>query len=199
MLYHLNMEDEKEFGKKPFCLISLYSGPGSGKSTGAAWIFAKLKLAGVNAELVTEFAKDKVWERNEKALANQAYVFGKQYFRLSRLEGEVECVVTDSPLLLGVMYNRDPRLGEEFNKVVARVSKSIGSPHLDYFVKRVKPYNPKGRLQTEAESDEISLKIKRLLDQELGVGAWKEIPGDEAGYQEIVNDALAALGRKHMS
>lgn len=188
MVYHLIM-----------IAINLFSGPGSGKSTGAAWIFAKLKLAGVNAELVTEFAKDKVWERNEKALANQAYVFGKQYFRFSRLEGEVECVVTDSPLLLGVMYNRDPRLGEEFNKVVARVSKSIGSPHLDYFVKRVKPYNPKGRLQTEAESDEISLKIKGLLDQELGVGAWKEIPGNEAGYQEIVNDALAALGRKSMS
>ena len=54
------MEDKKESGKKSFLLISLYSGPGSGKSTGAAWIFAKLKLAGVNAELVTEFAKDKV-------------------------------------------------------------------------------------------------------------------------------------------
>jgi hypothetical protein len=191
------MEDEKESGKKSFCLISLYSGPGSGKSTGAAWIFAKLKLAGVNAELVTEFAKDKVWEKNEKALANQAYVFGKQYFRLSRLEGEVECVVTDSPLLLGVMYNRDPRLGEEFNKVVARVSKSIGGVHLDYFVKRVKPYNPKGRLQTEDESDEISEKIKKLLDVELGVGKWKEIPGNESGYQAIVNDVLNVLNKSH--
>lgn len=191
------MEDEKESGKKSFCLISLYSGPGSGKSTGAAWIFAKLKLAGVNAELVTEFAKDKVWEKNEKALANQAYVFGKQYFRLSRLEGEVECVVTDSPLLLGVMYNRDPRLGEEFNKVVARVSKSIGGVHLDYFVKRVKPYNPKGRLQTEDESDKISEKIKKLLDVELGVGKWKEIPGNESGYQEIVNDVLNVLNKSH--
>lgn len=176
--------------------VNLFSGPGSGKSTGAAWIFAKLKMAGVNAELVTEFAKDKVWERNEKALANQAYVFGKQWFRLSRLEDEVECVVTDSPLLLGVMYNKDPRLGDEFNKVVARVSKSFGSPHLDYFVKRVKPYNPRGRLQTEAEADEISQKIKALLDQELGVGSWREIPGDESGYQEVVNDALAALGVK---
>jgi len=176
--------------------VNLFSGPGSGKSTGAAWIFAKLKMAGVNAELVTEFAKDKVWERNEKALANQAYVFGKQYFRFSRLEGEVECVVTDSPLLLGVFYNKDPRLGEEFNNVMARVSKSIGTPHLDYFVRRVKPYNPKGRLQTESESDEISMKIRALLDKELGAGNWKEIPGDESGYQQIVDDALAALGKK---
>ena len=42
-------------------IIQLYAAPGSGKSTGAAYIFSKLKMAGVNAELVTEFAKDKVW------------------------------------------------------------------------------------------------------------------------------------------
>lgn len=34
-------------------------------------------MAGVNAELVPEFAKDKVWEGNVKTLANQAYVFGE--------------------------------------------------------------------------------------------------------------------------
>ena len=32
-----------------------------------------------------------------------------------------------------------------------------------------------------------------------GAEAWKEIPGNESGYQEIVNDALAALGRKPVS
>lgn len=84
-------------------------------------------------------------------------------------------IVTDSPLLLGVMYNRDPCLGEEFNQVVARVSKSIGDVRLDCFVKRVKPCNPRGRLQSEEESDEISKKIKALLDAELGAaGMWRE-------------------------
>lgn len=29
-------------------IINLFGGPGSGKSTGAAYIFAKLKLAGVD-------------------------------------------------------------------------------------------------------------------------------------------------------
>ena len=43
-------------------IVNLFGAPGAGKSTGAAYIFSKLKLAGVNAELVTEFAKDKVWE-----------------------------------------------------------------------------------------------------------------------------------------
>lgn len=51
--------------------------PGAGKSTGAAYIFSELKQRGVNAELVTEFAKDKTWEGNTLALSCQEYVFGK--------------------------------------------------------------------------------------------------------------------------
>lgn len=40
-------------------VINLFGQPGAGKSTGAAYIFSQLKLRGINAELVTEFAKDK--------------------------------------------------------------------------------------------------------------------------------------------
>lgn len=41
-------------------LINLFGAPGTGKSTGAAYIFSQLKMKGINAELVTEFAKDKL-------------------------------------------------------------------------------------------------------------------------------------------
>ena len=63
--------------KKPI-VVNLTGAPGAGKSTGAAFIFAELKKAGVNAELVTEFAKDKTWEHNVLALGCQEYVFGKR-------------------------------------------------------------------------------------------------------------------------
>ena len=53
--------------KKPIA-INLAGPPGAGKSTGAAYLFYKLKTMGINAELVTEFAKDKTWEHNMKAL-----------------------------------------------------------------------------------------------------------------------------------
>ena len=59
-------------------VVNLFGVPGAGKSTGAAYIFYRLKSAGVNAELVTEFAKDKVWEENDEVFKNQAYIFGKQ-------------------------------------------------------------------------------------------------------------------------
>ena len=73
-------------------IINLFGAPGAGKSTGAAYVFSQLKAAGVNAELVTEFAKDKVWEGTKAVFENQAYIFGKQYFRISRLEGKVDKV-----------------------------------------------------------------------------------------------------------
>lgn len=44
-------------------VVNLFGTPGAGKSTGAAYIFSELKMRGINAELVIEFAKDKVWEK----------------------------------------------------------------------------------------------------------------------------------------
>lgn len=65
-------------------VVNLFGGPGSGKSTCAAGVFTLLKLSGVNAELVTEYAKDLTWEKRHVTLANQHYIFGKQLQRLKR-------------------------------------------------------------------------------------------------------------------
>lgn len=54
---------------KSTIVVNLFAGPGAGKSTGAAYIFAMLKMHGIDCELVTEFAKDKTWEHNSKALS----------------------------------------------------------------------------------------------------------------------------------
>ena len=43
---------------KETLVVNLYGAPGSGKSTGAAYIFAELKMLGINCELITEFASD---------------------------------------------------------------------------------------------------------------------------------------------
>lgn len=56
-------------------LVNLYAGPGAGKSTGAAYIFAKLKMAGVDCEYVSEYAKDRVWQEDQFPLKHcQLYV-----------------------------------------------------------------------------------------------------------------------------
>ena len=85
-------------------VINLYCGPGGGKSTGAAKLFAHLKQQDKNVELVTEFAKQLTWQNRQVDLSNQIYVFAKQHSKLFHLEDEVDVVVTDSPLLLSLIY-----------------------------------------------------------------------------------------------
>ena len=165
-------------------IVNLFGVPGAGKSTGAAYIFSQLKMRGIEAELITEFAKDKVWENSEKAFQNQAYIFGQQSFRISRMENEVDIVITDSPLLLSAFYNTNPVLGESFNDVVANVFHSYNN--INYLLTRVKPYHAKGRLQTEEESDALAEPMKQLLNKYNVV--YTQILGDIAGYDAIVED-----------
>jgi len=170
-------------------VINLFGAPGSGKSTGAAYIFSKLKMYGINAELVTEFAKDKVWEESKEVFNNQAYIFGKQYFRISRLNDKVEVVITDSPLLLSSFYNKSEVLGDNFNNMVKDVFNAFNS--MNVLIKRTKPYNPAGRFQSEDESDELSEKMKSFLksyDVE-----YKTYNGDLQGYDKLVNEILKTL------
>lgn len=167
-------------------IVNLFGVPSAGKSTGAAYIFSQLKLHGVNCELVTEFAKDKVWEENDLAIANPAYLFGNQYFRTSRCADKVDVIVTDSPLLLSAFYNKSDILGEEFNNLVYKVTSSYQA--MNYLLERDKPYNPNGRLQTEEESNELAEPMKKLLsDYNID---YKIKKGNEDGYEEIVAEIL---------
>lgn len=173
-------------------IINLFGAPGAGKSTGAAYIFSQLKAAGVNAELVTEFAKDKVWEETKAVFENQAYIFGKQYFRISRLVGKVDVVITDAPILLSVFYNKDNAvLGKEFNDLVYKVFDFYD--RIDVFVHRVKPYNEAGRFQTEAESDQLCSDMIKFLN-EYGVDCL-HINGDFVGYDALTDTIMEALNK----
>ena len=171
--------------KKPI-VVNLFGAPGAGKSTGAAEVFAALKKSGVNAELILEFAKDKTWEHNVKALSVQEYVFGKQSYRLARCRDDVDVIVTDSPLPLSIIYNTNPALDINFERTVINIFETY--ENMNYYVNRVKPYNPKGRNQTEAESDALAHPIKELLHE--NCIPFETIDGDDDGYASVVQDVL---------
>lgn len=174
--------------KKPL-VINLFGAPGAGKSTGAAYIFSELKQRGVNAELVTEFAKDKTWEGNTLALSCQEYVFGKQSYRLARCRDDVDVIITDSPLPLAIIYNTNPALGRPFNEVILNVFGTYDN--VNFFIKRGKVYNPKGRSQTEAESDALAEDIIHMLDyHRIDYGI---IEGDKDGYNYILSEVYQKL------
>ena len=75
-------------------VINFFGEPGSGKSTASAGLFYLLKQRKYNVELVTEFAKDLVYDEHTKALSCQNFVFANQEYRLSRLKNKVDIVIT---------------------------------------------------------------------------------------------------------
>ena len=171
-------------------VTNLFGGPGLGKSTLAAGVFSLLKLHGVNAEYVPEFAKDLTWEERHKTLANQYYIWAKQYHRMWRLSGEVDVIITDSPLLLTLMY------GEICDTHRDTVLQTFGDTfdNVNYVLHRVKDYNPKGRNQTLQEAREVDASVTEMLQS-------KQIPyttvtGDYTGINHITKTVLALLGDK---
>ena len=171
--------------KKPI-VVNLFAGPGAGKSTAAAYIFSQLKMKGINCELITEFAKDKTWEKNYSALRCQEYVFGKQSYKMDRCRDQVDVIITDSPLPLGIFYNQNPVLGRHYESLVMDVFNTYDN--LNFFINRKKPYNPVGRNQTEEEAKEIDERIKTFCQQHDISYLIKD--GTELGYIDIVDITL---------
>lgn len=142
-------------------VLNLVAGPGAGKSTTAAGVFSKLKLRGVNCELVTEYAKDKVWEESYRVLEDQIYVLGKQHHRLFRLKDKVDAIITDSPVFLSAYYGTDTTI--LFDEFVAETYASYNN--ITVFLERQKHYNPAGRMQSEEEAREIDRELKDLMER----------------------------------
>lgn len=170
-------------------IVNLFGAPSSGKSTGAAYVFSRLKMLGVNAELVTEFVKDKVWEDCSEALKNQAYIFGQQYYRISRCADKVDVIITDSPLPFSILYNPDPALAKSLNALVMDVFNSYNN--LNYLLCRTGNYDSVGRIHSEEESKQLHEDIKRLLQSE--EIPYSVVDGFHNGYEQIVRDVLRRL------
>jgi nicotinamide riboside kinase len=85
-------------------VINLFGGPGCGKSTTMARLFADLKSMGMNVEMVSEFAKDLVYEMRQETMKDELYIFAKQHHRMFRVNGKVDVIITDRPLLLTNVY-----------------------------------------------------------------------------------------------
>lgn len=166
-------------------VVNLFGGPGCGKSTGAAYIFSRLKMIGFNCELITEYAKDLTWEKRFMALGSQEYVFGKQSYRMTRCRDQVDIIITDSPLLLSLFYNSNPVLGEHFSHVVIDVYNTYDN--MNFFINRKKEYNPIGRNQTEDEAKEIDNQIKAFLAEHDISYIEKDGGTGPNGYDKIVS------------
>ncbi len=161
-------------------LVNLFAGPGAGKSTQAHGLMYRLKMEGYNCETALEYAKDLTWEERFETLTNQPYVFGKQYHRIKRLEGKVQIIITDSPLLLGLYYGyKEP---PSFRQTVKDYHKSFWS--VNFFVRRLKQYEQAGRNQNEDEAREIDIAVNEIWFNYCQIRYV--IDGNEQGLEQLL-------------
>lgn len=150
-------------------LINFVGSPSCGKSIMAALTFVKLKMDHNSSELIQEYAKQLVWENRLEELANQWYVTKRQYDMIRAVYGKVDYLVTDSPLLIGLHYNRyhidNVCNVEKTEKMI--LSKMGEFNNIYIFLKRNKhnPYEKIGRIHNEEQSIEIEKILKSTLDE----------------------------------
>jgi len=195
-LYKLKREN---MGNKPL-IINLFGSPCSGKSTIAALLFYKLKADGYKCELVTEYAKDKTYENNVMALSDQIYVFAKQNYRINRIvkDGEVDVIITDSPLLLSTYYNSDETTKKELDNLVKTV---VGSHrNMNIFLKRFGEYQQYGRTQTKEESEKMSDEMYSMFGDEMHYvfSKFDVIDDPQFKFVKLIEDMIDGLMPKYI-
>ena len=142
-------------------VINLFAGPGVGKSTTAAKVFAELKMKGINCEMALEFAKDKVWEESFRTMDDQIYIFGKQFHRIWRLKDKVDVIICDSPLPISIVYDKEN--SEAFHTLIMEQFNKFAN--VNYYIERSTEYQENGRVQTKEEAEKVDKIVLDVLNK----------------------------------
>lgn len=147
-------------------VINGYGGPGAGKSTACMEITAELKKAGYRAEYVQEYAKELVYENNMEMLdgsaEHQFEILKEQTKRVDRLFGKTDFIVTDSPVMLNAIYNKE--LTPEYEALIYEMQ----GAYIDFsfFMERnTADFEKEGRIHNLNESIEKDSEIKQMLQK----------------------------------
>jgi hypothetical protein len=170
-------------------VINFYAGPGSGKSTGAASLFARLKNEGYKVELAREVAKDFIFEGRDVQLGrNQLLLTAMQYAKLKDLEASgCEIAISDSPLDLGLVYAAgQTKYYTELRLLIGRLMDEF--KNVSVWVNRAKPYSSFGRMQDESGAKELDADIRELVHE-----YDFECAGDAKGQHKLGEEVVDFL------
>lgn len=170
-------------------IVTLWGGPGTGKSTTAAGVFSKMKMDGINTEIVVEFAKELVHEEHQRKLDYQPYVSIKQLWRLERLK-DVDVIVTDTHPLLGEIYSDlDPLFAQWLHEDYFRRNT------LDIFLERspARAYNPVGRQQNRNEAEQADHAIRALLIKYNILATYVEVDLEQHRHMDEIRQMVYAV------
>ena len=165
-------DDAPSEHKKPL-MVNFYAGPSSGKTTAALELTAALKKAGYNVEYVSEYAKELVLENRTDELNDQQKVTDEQYRRFDRIRNSADIIVTDSPILLGLVYG-DGKIDDKYAKQIRGYYDSFNNFNMLITRPKDAAFQTEGRVHDEKQSIELDGKIKSMLDtQGVFYGSYK--------------------------
>lgn len=121
-----------------------------------------------SVEYVQEYAKELTYDRRQDILKeDQLYILAKQHRKLMRLREQVEYIVVDSPLILGLAYISEDSIYnvEKFSDLL--LSTFDQYPNFNIVLQRNLsiPYVMEGRNETSGEATQIDSNIVDLLNK----------------------------------
>jgi len=165
-------------------IINMLAGPGVGKSTQSAHLFYELKKRHINVEITNEYAKFLVYEESYKKIKNQLYLFAKQHNQIYRLNGIVDIIIMDSPLILSAIY--DLNKSSELKDLIMYEHNKLNN--LTYFLQRETEYKAEGRYHNLEQAIEVDNKILSFMDE-------NKVEYKRVGISNIVNTILEDLSK----
>ena len=168
--------------------INFFGGPGVGKSTLAARLFAHLKRNGESVDLVREVVKQWAYEKKQIHPWDCVGIFGRQFEAEQRLlQNGVKRVITDSPLLLNVFYSQTVH-GCPVHWNMADICKVFEKswPSINFLVRRTNDFDTHGSYQTEA----AAILIDEMVEDQLAVHGVKYHyirPDSDLDFQDCLN------------
>jgi len=176
-------------------VINLFGGPGIGKSTFAAQIFFKMKLAQISCELVTEYVKQWAWEDRKPVTYDQFYFFGKQVRKEYTLYNKVDFIITDSsaPIVAyyAKVYGTDnlAHCFQNMTKEFYKMGEDRNIKYINIFLEREPgTYKKEGRFNTEEEAITIDKDMKTYFNS-TGI-EFVSIPANLISVNKFIEEYL---------
>lgn len=164
---------------KNLAVVNFFGGPGVGKSTLAAELFAKMKKKNFNVELIHEAAKEFVWEEWSHIFGEQDYIFAHQHRLIRRLtRHNIDYAVVDSSILLSLFYMPDD-FPQSFRPFVRDVFDSYDNINILLDRNPDLPYIQTGRNESEQQAIEIDEKVRQYF-MDAGIPHHRITAGDRA-------------------